>query len=240
MARPSQYTASEPEEAGPEMERRPPVQRGGRSFDLEGSVGLLRDAVIFFGIISYFVGWIYLNEYLRVFGLYLANLEVPIHYVFVFSYAPLLDILYEPTFWGVMKLIFLLLIIFISIAVYRSSLMIRYGVILLGFLFILLVTFQMARETGRLHAIHVLDGGGQVIRFAFADGITADHEEEMVSRLHFWNSLKEDDCLRVVWTAAKAVYVANLCDKKKPTYRVPISSFLVSETYPSISSVRGQ
>lgn len=240
MARSSHHTASEHEESDSEMEKRQPAQRGGRSFDLEGSVGLLRDAVIFFGIISYFVGWIYLNEYLRVFGLSLVNLEVPVHYVFVFSYAPLLEILYEPTFWGVMKLIFLLLLIFISIAVYRSSLTIRYGVILLGFLFILLVTFQMARETGRLHAIHVLKGGGQVIRFAFTDGITKDHEDdEMVQSLYQSNSLG-DNCLRVVWRAAETVYVADLCHDKKPTYRVPKSSFLVSETYPSILSVREQ
>ena len=239
MAKHSHYSASKQEEAESETGKWLHAQRRGRSFDLEGSVGLLRDAVIFFGIISYFVGWIYLNEYLRIFGLYLANLEVPVHYVFVFSYAPLLEILYEPTFWGIIKLIFLLMTIFISIAVYRSSLTIRYGVILLGFLFILLISFQMARETGRRHAIHVLDGGGQVIRFAFTGKITPNHKDVMVASLHDSNSVK-NDCLRVVWRASQAVYVADLCDDRTPTYRVPTSSFLVSETYPSILSVRGQ
>ena len=52
--------------------------------DLASSIALLRDTAIFFAVISYFVGWIYLNEYLRPFGIQLATIKVPLHYVFVF------------------------------------------------------------------------------------------------------------------------------------------------------------
>ena len=232
MARPSQYTASEHEEANSEMEKRPPAQHGARSFDLEALVALLRDTVIFFGIISYFVGWIYLNEYLRQFGLYLANLEIPIHYVFVFSYAPLLDVLYEPTFSGVMKLIFLLVLIFGCIAAYRSSQIVRYPVILVGFLFILLISFQTAREAGRLHAFKVLNGDGKAIRFVFKPSITGNSDHAMLRGLIRSNS-RDTACLRLVWQTAETVYAVDWCDVRKPTYRIPMASSLIWETYPA-------
>ena len=164
--------------------------------DLEASVGLLRDIVIFFAIISYFIGWIYLNEYLKEFGLSLASLSIPPHYIFVFSYPPLLRPFDEPTWTGFFFSFFKMIVLFIfilgCISAYKLPLIARYfrsrkesterdmtpstrdryalvsyPMIMIAFLVIIITSFFMARETAKEHAQAVLDGDGKAIRFVF-------------------------------------------------------------------------
>ena len=201
--------------------------------DLTSSIALLRDTVIFFAVIFYFVGWIYLNEYLRPFGIYLANLNVPLHYVFVFSYAPLLDPFYDWSWLRIFKFLVLVLFIFISVVAYKSRRAVGYTVAILFSLFIIGLSFNIAREIGEKHADDILKHkGGKPIRFVFDPKTMTNLDDAIVSDLQWTNSQKPP-CLRLVWKTNEEIYAVDVCQNRKDTYRIPISAFTFSKTYGS-------
>ena len=217
-----------------------PFQSKLQHSDFKTSVVLFRDLIIFFAIISYFTGWVYLNEYLRHFGLYLANLNVPFYYIFVFSYPPLLDVIYrlpDPTWEMVCRLLVSLLVLVVSIlicmAAYKVSLMVGHFALALFFLAIIFISFYSAVDTSKNHAGFVLNGGGKCIRFFFNEDIMKSHGDFVPTLL----KANEKNHLRLVWRTSEEVYAVNVgsqCGQGtnelvKPTYRIPVSSFLFSE-----------
>ena len=204
--------------------------------NLGESIALLRDTAIFFAVVSYFVGWVYLNEYLRNFGIYLANLNVPLHYVFVFSYEPLLDAIFPPKLGGILKLLGLMIFILICVVAYKSRLVAGYAVALVCSLAILAISFHIARETGRRDASIVLGGGGKPIRFVFDPQVMDNLDHIIASDLELANSEESHPCLRLIWRTDKEVYAvaAGGCDGRKRTFRIPVSTFVFSETYPPL------
>ena len=252
MSGPSRYADSEEGNSGPEARERPqdqarehPQDQGGGQFsDMRVAVELLRNAVIFFAVISYFVGWIYLNEYLRIFGLSLSNLDIPLYYVFVFSYVPLLDVFYERAWLDVVMLIILLAFILGCITVFKWKWLApydhaRYPLFLMGVVLILLISFQLARQTGWRHGFNVLGGGGKAINFVFRDEIENGVKHKRISRLKTANSF-DGDCLRLVWRSKETIYVVDTCDAKngKPTYGIPVSAIVISDTHPTPEQYR--
>ena len=246
MSGPSQYAESENENSSRETGEHRREQSDDQFSDLGVPVALLRDAVIFFAVISYFVGWIYLNEYLRIFGLSLSNLAVPPYYVFVFSYVPLLDVFYEQAWWDVVMLILLLALILGCIAVFRWKRLLlypyknaRYPLFLIGVVLILLFSFQLARQTGWRDGFKVLNGGGKAINFVFDDKIEKEIKHKRISRLKTANSL-DGDCLRLVWRSQETIYVVDVCDvgNGNPTYGIPVSAIVISDTYPTPKQYR--
>ena len=182
------------------------------------------------------MGWIYLNEYLSHFGLYLANLTVPFHYIFVFSYAPLLDTINDPSGQDYLRLLILVLLIFGCIVAYKRGLVFGYLATLLCFFFVLFIFFQVARDRGKLLADHVLtEGGGQPIRFDFKGHVRARSVggDSVISRKLITDNDEETaPCLRLIWRTEEAVYVFNQCGlSKKPVYRIPVSTFVFLEKF---------
>ena len=248
MTGPSQYADSENDNSSRETGEHRQTQSDDQFSDLGLPVALLRDAVIFFAVISYFVGWIYLNEYLRIFGLSLSNLDIPPYYVFVFSYVPLLDVFYERAWWDVVILITLFVLILGCISVFRCKRLLlppyksaRYPLFLIGVVFILLMSFQLARQTGWRDGFKVLGGGGKAINFVFSDEIENGIEHKRIKRLKKANSF-DGDCLRLVWQSKETIYVVDACDVKNgnPTYGIPVSAIVISDTYPTPEQYRPQ
>ena len=191
----------------------------------------LRDSAIFFVIISYFVGWIYFNEYLKLFGIQLITIRVPFHYFFVFSYVPLLDPFSEFSWWRVLKLTILVVLILACARLYRSRHVYLYGAAILCSLVIVGMAFQMARETGWRHAADVLmEGRGKPIRFVFKPEEMKVLDNSVLKELAL-TSLSRDSCLMLIWHDDKEVYAVDVCQPDKfPTYRIPVSAIAFSET----------
>ena len=200
--------------------------------DLVVSIRLFRDSIIFFAILSYFVGWIYINEYLRSFGIFVAHLDIPVHYILVFSYAPLIDAVVNPTWLVARLLLVLVVLIIVCLVAYRRNLVLGYSATLVCSLGVLMIFFILARERAGLHSDEVLEGGGKPIRFAFTKDVK-DNPGSVISPLLFGaNEEQSGYCLRLVWRTEKDIYVVNAkCDERQRTYRIPVSSFFFSEIF---------
>ena len=212
-------------------------QRKPQHSDFKMSVALFRDLIIFFAIISYFSGWVYLNEYLSVFGLYLVNLNVPFYYVFVFSYAPLFQPIYSPTWTDGLSLLAIILFIFICIAAYKVNLMVGCFAVAVFFPILLFIVFSTTTATGKSHANSVREGGGKCIHFFFTQDARTNDDDPIPPILLEANNNRH---LRLIWRTKNEVYAVNvksrchqstgkLVDTVTPTYRIPVSSFVFSE-----------
>ena len=79
----------------------------------------------------------------------------------------------------------------------------------------------------------VLEGEGRHIRFEFKKGVKKQSESDDVALLSP-NMLAANNsaCLRLIWRTEKAVYAANVCNKReKPTYRIPLSTFVFMKIF---------
>lgn len=211
-------------------------QRKLQHSDFKTSVALFRDLIIFFAILSYFSGWIYLNSYLSAFGLYLANLNVPFYYVFVFSSAPLFQLIYSPTWTDVLSLLVIIIFIFTCTAGYKMNLMAGCFAVALFFPVLLFIAFSTATATSKRHANYVQKGDGKCIHFFFTQDAMTNDDDPIPPTLLKAN---ENHHLRLIWRTKNEVYAVNVksrCDQKAPfvdtvtpTYRIPVSSFVFSE-----------
>ena len=213
-----------------------PFQRQLQLSDFKESVTLFRDMIIFFAVTSYFLGWVYLNEYLSHFGLYLANLSIPFYYYFIFSCPPLLEAIGNPTWSDGFRLLVLTMSIFACVAGYKVRLMAGYFAVAACFLCILFISFQIALEKSQYHANFVLDGGGKVISFVFTQDVKKTYGELIGSTLLAAN---KDNRLRLVWRTDKEVYAVDVScvHSIKPTYRIPVSSFVFSRVFGNTSAL---
>lgn len=195
--------------------------------DFKESVTIFRDLIIFFAIISYFMGWVYLNEYLSHFGLYLANLDIPFHYYFIFSYPPMLEAISEPTWSDGIYALVIIVMISLTVAAYKVRVMAGYFMVAACFLCILLIAFELASGKSQGHARYVLDGGGKKIAFIFDSEIVDVYGSAMADSLQAANI---ENRLRLVWRTDRDVYVVDVEGQYdgKPTFRVPVSSFVFS------------
>ena len=191
----------------------------------------LRVSAIFFVVISYFVGWIYFNEYLKLFGIQLVTLHVPFHYFFVFSHVPLLDPFSEFSWWRAFRLAILLALILACARLCRTRHVHLYAAAALCTLAIVGMAFQMARETGWRHAADVLtEGRGKPVRFVFKPEQMKVLDGSVLKELAS-TSLSRDSCLMLIWHDDKEVYAVDVCQPDRfPTYRIPVSAIAFSET----------
>ena len=198
--------------------------------DFKESIAIFRDLIIFFAIISYFMGWVYLNQYLGHFGLYLANIDIPFHYYFIFSYPPVFEAIHDPTWSDGLKLLILAISILACVVAYKMRVMAGYFAVAACFLCVIIVSFQLAVEKSQRHANYVLEGGGKKIAFVFTQDVTRVYGPQIDSTLLKAN---RDDRLRLVWRTDKEVYAVDVGDSKapKPTYRIPVSSFVFSRAF---------
>ena len=214
-----------------------PFQRKLQHSDFKMSIALFRDLIIFFAIIFYFSGWVYLNGYLSAFGLYLVNLNVPFYDVFVFSSAPLFQPIYSPTWTDGLSLLAIILFIFICIAAYKVNLMVGCFAVALFFPFLFFITFHTTTATGEKHADYVRKGGGKCIHFFFTQDARTNDDDPIPPTLLEANKNRH---LRLIWRTKNEVYAVNvksrchqsngkLVDTVTPTYRIPVSSFVFSE-----------
>lgn len=202
-------------------------KRSPKVSDFSESVALFRDLIIFFAIISYFVGWVYLNEYLSHFGLYLANLEIPFYYYFIFSYPPMIEALAYPTWADGFRVTVILASFAACVAAYRIRLTIGYFAVALCFFTILFISFQIAIDKSQLHARHILNGGGKVIGFVFDVDVADNYRKWIENDLIHASTTGR---LRLVWRTEGDVYAVDVGapSSMKPTYRIPTSTFVFS------------
>ena len=202
--------------------------------DFKNSIALLRDMVIFFAIASYFMGWVYLNEYLSAFGLYLANIEIPLYYYFIFSYPPLLSAWHDPSWADLWRLIAVCIAVGACITAYRVRLMAGYFGVIACFLCIIVVGFGLAVEKSKEHARYVLAGGGKQIGFVFDEEIVRIYGPQISTSLLAAN---EKGHLRLVWSGETETYAVDVGPEApaKATYRVPHNTFVFSRVFGNVS-----
>ena len=194
-------------------------------------IAVLRDTIVFFAILLYFVGWVYLNEYLSHFGIYLSNLELPFYYYFIYSYSPIFSALLDPSLADILRFIVLVTLIIICVFSYKKSA--KYGHISATALCvgIFLIFFHLALEKSHLHASYVINGGGKKIKFIFKEDVLKKYEKELRHGILKDNA---ESNLRLVWRTDKEVYAVRIRNKLDPsrpivTYRIPNDLFLMTE-----------
>ena len=203
------------------------VQQSEDTSDVFAIVNISGKLLIYFSIVSYFTGWIYTNEYLSHFGLYVSNLDISFHHVFVYSYAPLLEAIYSPNYKDWIRLLVLLSSFAGCVYVYRWNTFAGNCTAVAYFLLILYLAFEIALEKGQIHASYVLNGGGKVIEFVFVPQIQSSIGNSATLALLKAN---QNGALRLVWRTETDTHAVDVLDNQVPkhTYRIPVDLFLFS------------
>lgn len=196
--------------------------------------GLLKWSPLVLGVVAYYSGWIYLNEYLGNFGLYLTNLDISVQYCILISYAPLISGLYDPIDNDLLWL-FMLIISFITISVIEiKNGMMKHLLVISMFAIGLISINNLSTSAANKHANYVLNGGGKIISIAKRNNAAADKKDPFSSGIITeLNESNERGLLRFVWQTNDFIYVAKSqtgCRKsndcKGVAYRIPNESIL--------------
>ncbi len=202
--------------------------------DIEDTIKIFRDAMFFFAIVAYFTGWVYLNEYLGSFGIYLSNMELPFYYYLIYCYPPFIAIITEPSLSDFIGIV--LIIIFSGFCFYSYRVKDLYGYVAAFFLFLCIigVSFNLAVTKSSKHSLYVKSGGGKKINFHFKKEIGQKLDNELGRTLLNDNL---NGSLRLIWRTKTDVYVVRSSKSNEeklksihPTYRIPIKNFHYSQT----------
>jgi hypothetical protein len=156
--------------------------------EAKGLLTILKDLAILVSVYLYFTGWVYHYYLFTHFGVSLSSLDIPIYYFFIYSQ----PVIYENKIWYIFATVIFILILLLSKYVAKRITkdsteakkkeleLSKWGIISL-LVFLLPLSFHLARRTAITRALSMRNGYAQKISFIFKQDANGKYPEEFIN-----------------------------------------------------------